>query len=74
MEIRRTVVPHQPRQKSFRDPISTNSWVQLYVPTISAKAGSVKQENHSKGLPEQKVRPLMSKITTAKRTGVWLKW
>jgi hypothetical protein len=39
-EIWRVTVTDQPRQKVSDAPISTNSWVQLYVLVISIYVGS----------------------------------
>jgi hypothetical protein len=49
-EIRRIEAPGQPRQKNFRDTISTEKiWVWWCTPVIPAMAESIKSEDRSPG-------------------------
>jgi hypothetical protein len=55
-EIRRIVVPGQPRKKVQETPISTNSWVGCGVPVIPAIVGRIKQQDFCPGWLGQKAK------------------
>jgi hypothetical protein len=66
-EIRRIVVPGQPRQKSLRPCLNVKKAGHGDTHPIPVTVGSIKKENCGLGLPGGKKQDPISKITRAKR-------